>query len=223
MPRTTSSSARATRSTSGSSRGSCRALRQRARLPGRLRGALLRRLRGVQDRGRPRRRKVPGARLVPEWIEERNWFFRLSSFRPQLLELFERADFVQPGLPGQRGAELHRGRAAGLLDQPRGTDVGDPDPVGSGFDRLRLGGCPRQLPERAHLRAAGRGSASRRSGRPSGTCSRRTSCASTASTGRQCCSAPGTSRHGSSSSTGSCCSTTGRSRSRSGTSSTRST
>ena len=38
------------------------ALRQRARLPGRLRRAVLRRLRGVQDRGGARRRQVPRAR-----------------------------------------------------------------------------------------------------------------------------------------------------------------
>ena len=34
----------------------------------------------------------------PEWIEERNWFFRLSAFQDQLLRLYdERPDFVVPG------------------------------------------------------------------------------------------------------------------------------
>ena len=223
MRRTTSSSARATRSTSGSSRDSCRrstttGTSTRTSTPGCIASAA--------RRSRPRHDlvdgKCPEHDREPEWIEERNWFFRLSSFQEQLLELYERADFVLPGIPRERGAQLHRGRPPGLLDQPRRPDVGDPDPVGSGFGRLRLGGCPRQLPQRADLRAPRRGPGRRRSGRRSGTCSRRTSCASTASTGPRCCSPPDTSRRGSSSSTGTCCSTTGRSRSRSGTSSTRS-
>src|SRR5262245_47757351 len=33
----------------------------------------------------------------PEWIEERNWFFKLSAFQEQLLRLYdERPDFVRP-------------------------------------------------------------------------------------------------------------------------------
>ena len=89
------------------------AVRQRARLPGRLRRALLRRLRGVQDRGRARRREVPRARREPEWIEERNWFFRLSAFQEQLLALYERADFV---LPGFRANEARSFIEGGLQD-----------------------------------------------------------------------------------------------------------
>jgi methionyl-tRNA synthetase len=35
--------------------------------------------------------------IAPEWIEERNWFFRLSAFQEPLLRLYdERPDFVQP-------------------------------------------------------------------------------------------------------------------------------
>ena len=63
-----------------------------------------------------------------------------------------------PELPLQRGPELHRRRAAGLLDQPRGADLGHPAAVGREPGRLRLGRRARQLPERAHVRAAGRGS-----------------------------------------------------------------
>ena len=79
------------------------------------------------------------------------------------------------GLPRQRGSKLHRGRLAGLLDQPRRTDLGDPDPVGSGFGRLRLGRRPRQLSQRAHVRPSrrrpdrdvlARGPASARQGHP---------------------------------------------------------
>ena len=102
--------------------------------------------------------KCPEHDVAPEWIEETNWFFRLSAYQDRLLALYdERPDFVLPGLPRQRGAELHRGRPARLLDQPRRTALGHPDPVGSGAGRLRLGRRARQLPERAHLRAARRG------------------------------------------------------------------
>ena len=50
---------------------------------------------------------------MPEWIEERNWFFRLSSFQDQLLELYERADFV---LPGFRANEARSFIEGGLQD-----------------------------------------------------------------------------------------------------------
>ena len=73
------------------------------------------------------------------------------------------------------------------------------------------------------VRAPGRGPARPLLARPSGTCSPRTSSASTASTGRRCCSRPATTCRTSCSSTATCSSTTARSRSRSATSSTRST
>jgi len=42
--------------------------------------------------------KCPLHDLEPEWIEEKNYFFRLSAYRDQLLELYAtRPDFVQPG------------------------------------------------------------------------------------------------------------------------------
>jgi methionyl-tRNA synthetase len=41
--------------------------------------------------------KCPEHDIVPEWIEEKNYFFRLSSFQEQLLELYDaRPDFVLP-------------------------------------------------------------------------------------------------------------------------------
>ena len=84
--------------------------------------------------------KCPIHARRPEWIEERNWFFRLSAYQDAAARpLRQRPDFVQPGFRCQRGSELHRGRPAGLLDQPRRPDVGDPDPLGSGSGRLRLG------------------------------------------------------------------------------------
>jgi len=40
----------------------------------------------------------PDHGVKPEWIEERNWFFRLSAFQDHLLDLYDgRPDFVQPG------------------------------------------------------------------------------------------------------------------------------
>ena len=57
--------------------------------------------------------KCPEHDREPEWIEERNWFFRLSAFGPQLLELFERAEFVQPGFRANEARSFIEG---GLQD-----------------------------------------------------------------------------------------------------------
>jgi methionyl-tRNA synthetase len=41
--------------------------------------------------------KCPEHDIVPEWIEEKNYFFRLSAYQDRLLQLYdERPDFVQP-------------------------------------------------------------------------------------------------------------------------------
>jgi methionyl-tRNA synthetase len=41
--------------------------------------------------------KCPEHGTVPEWIEERNWFFRLSAYQEQLLAIYdEQPDFVLP-------------------------------------------------------------------------------------------------------------------------------
>jgi methionyl-tRNA synthetase len=41
--------------------------------------------------------KCPDHGTVPEWIEEKNWFFRLSAYQEQLVGLYdERPDFVLP-------------------------------------------------------------------------------------------------------------------------------
>ena len=138
--------------------------RPRRHLPGRLRRPLLRRLRGVQDRGGARRRQVPrprhrarvdrGAQLVLPPL-------RLPG--PAARALRRAARLRAAGLPLQRGAQLHRGRAARLLDQPRDADLGGADPVGSGAGRLRLGRRAHQLPERpAATRPARTSSASGR-------------------------------------------------------------
>lgn len=57
--------------------------------------------------------KCPEHDSAPDWIEERNWFFRLSSFQQQLLDLYEQADFV---LPGFRANEAKSFIAGGLQD-----------------------------------------------------------------------------------------------------------
>jgi methionyl-tRNA synthetase len=58
--------------------------------------------------------KCPEHDRAPEWIEERNWFFRLSSFTEPLLALYdEREDFV---LPGFRANEARSFIAGGLQD-----------------------------------------------------------------------------------------------------------
>ena len=57
--------------------------------------------------------KCPEHDRKPDWIEERNWFFRLSSFQEQLLELYDRADFV---LPGFRANEAKSFIEGGLQD-----------------------------------------------------------------------------------------------------------
>jgi methionyl-tRNA synthetase len=58
--------------------------------------------------------KCPEHDVAPEWIEERNWFFRLSAYQEQLLALYdERADFV---LPGFRANEARSFVAGGLQD-----------------------------------------------------------------------------------------------------------
>jgi methionyl-tRNA synthetase len=79
--------------------------------------------------------KCPEHDTKPEWIEERNWFFRLSAYQDALLEIYdERDDFV---LPGFRSNEARSFIAGGLQDfsisragQPWGIPIPwDPDQV----------------------------------------------------------------------------------------------
>jgi methionyl-tRNA synthetase len=58
--------------------------------------------------------KCPIHGTVPEWIEEKNWFFRLSAYQDKLLQLYdERPDFV---LPHFRYNEARSFIAGGLRD-----------------------------------------------------------------------------------------------------------
>lgn len=79
--------------------------------------------------------KCPDHGIEPEWIEERNWFFRLSAYQDRLLELYDdRPEFV---LPGFRANEARSFIAGGLQDfsisragQPWGIPIPwDPDQV----------------------------------------------------------------------------------------------
>jgi methionyl-tRNA synthetase len=79
--------------------------------------------------------KCPVHEIEPEWIEEKNWFFRLSAYQDRLLELYDgRPDLV---LPGFRFNEARSFIAGGLQDfsisragQPWGVPIPwDPDQV----------------------------------------------------------------------------------------------
>ena len=79
--------------------------------------------------------KCPLHDVEPEWIEERNWFFRLSAYQERLLALYdERPDFV---LPAFRYNEARSFIAGGLQDfsisragQPWGVPIPwDPEQV----------------------------------------------------------------------------------------------
>jgi methionyl-tRNA synthetase len=79
--------------------------------------------------------KCPDHGIEPEWIEEKNWFFRLSAFQQPLLDLYDaRPDFV---LPRFRYNEARSFIEHGLQDfslsragQPWGVPIPwDPDQV----------------------------------------------------------------------------------------------
>src|ERR671914_1120624 len=79
--------------------------------------------------------KCPEHDTVPEWIEEKNYFFRLSAYQDRLLQLYdERPSFVQPAF---RYNEARSFIAGGLQDfslsragQPWGVPIPwDPDQV----------------------------------------------------------------------------------------------
>jgi methionyl-tRNA synthetase len=58
--------------------------------------------------------KCPDHGVEPEWLEEKNWFFRLSSYQDRLLRLYEeRPDFVRPAF---RANEARGFVAGGLRD-----------------------------------------------------------------------------------------------------------
>ena len=77
--------------------------------------------------------------LKPEWIREKNYFFRLSKYQQPLLDHFAaHPEFLQPDDPAQRDPAADRGRTAGHLRQPRRAVVGHSAAVRSVERRLRL-------------------------------------------------------------------------------------
>ena len=136
--RPTSSSGRATRATSGS----CRSSSQRIHDNGRddiyqdvYAGLYCVGCEAFKTEDELVDGKCPEHDVEPEWIEERNWFFRLSAYQERLLALYdERPDFV---LPAFRANEARSFIAGGLQDfsisragQPWGIPIPwDPDQV----------------------------------------------------------------------------------------------
>jgi methionyl-tRNA synthetase len=77
----------------------------------------------------------PDHGVAPEWIEEKNWFFRLSAYQRPLLDIYDaRPDFVQPAFRSNEARSFIEG---GLQDfsisrtgQPWGIPIPwDPDQV----------------------------------------------------------------------------------------------
>ena len=55
-----------------------------------------------------------------QWLTERNWFFRLSSYQERLERHYaEHPDWVAAGVPQERDARLHPSGPGGLLREPR--------------------------------------------------------------------------------------------------------
>ena len=122
----------------------------------------------------------------PEWIREKNHFFRLSNYRQAAARALRGAPRVPAARrAAQRDPPPARGRARGHLDQPRRPALGHPAAVRPDERGLRLVRRPDQLRVGGRLRLRRR--AIRASGgRPTCTSSARTSRGSTASSGRPC-------------------------------------
>ncbi len=179
-PRTTSSSARripSTRSSCSASSSACARAATSTRAPTR---ALLHRLRGLLQRGRPGRRALSRARHRADVHGGAQHVLPALGVRRRAARaLCGRAAVRAPADAPQRGALARRGRAPGRLDHARVGQLGRAAAVGSRSGDLRLDRRADQLHLRAHVRAPGGGSDRARCGPRAGSCSARTSCAST--------------------------------------------
>ena len=126
-----------------------------------------------------------------EWTEEENFFFRLSAYADWLQRARSSPAALRIEPAGRRNEVLAviRQGLQGLQRQPRAREVGHPRPRGARPRLLRLDGRARELRHRPRLRRR-RARVPQASGRaPTSGCtsSARRSSASTASTGRPCC------------------------------------
>ena len=104
--------------------------------------------------------------LTPEWIREKNYFFRLSKYQQPLLDHFAaHPDFMQPEARRNEILRLLEGGLDRRLGEPRRPVVGHPAAVGSverglrlvrRADQLRVGGRPRHRPRGVRHVVAGR-------------------------------------------------------------------
>ena len=125
--------------------------RAHARIGRRLRGHLLGPV--LHARARPSTRRTSSSTAMcpihgtpPEWVEEKNWFFRLSSYEERLSALYDdRPEFVLPRAALQRGAGVHRRRPGGPLALARLDRVGRARAVGARPGDLRLDRRAHQL------------------------------------------------------------------------------
>ena len=116
----------------------------------------------------------------------RTYFFRLSAYQEPLLALYRRTPRVHPSRdPLQRGRALRRGGPQGPLDLAGDDQLGDPVARRPGAHRLRLARRADELHLGSRLRLPATQPCSSATGRRRCTWSARTSCASTASTGRR--------------------------------------
>ncbi len=89
----------------------------------------------------------------PDWIREKNYFFKLSKYQQPLLEHYQ----AHPGVhsardPSQRDPAAGRERARRHLDLPSGPELGHPAAVRPVKRRLRLVRCLDQLRRGRRLR-----------------------------------------------------------------------
>ena len=109
--------------------------------------------------GRPRRREVPRARHRAGVDRGAQLVLPALGLSGRAARAVRRAGRLRASrLQGERGAELHRRWAPGLLDLARRPTLGHPDSLGPRPGRLRLGRCARQLRQRADVRPCRRGS-----------------------------------------------------------------
>ena len=89
----------------------------------------------------------PLHRAKPDWISEKNHFFRLSAYRDALLELYrDTARLHRAGDPAERADERPGGGVARPLGEPAGDRVGHPRAVRRAQRGVRVVRRARELP-----------------------------------------------------------------------------